>query len=342
MSAAKIRTTGVLHSKEWAMNRTFVSLAAGVALLATMPANAQPNADYPNKPVKVVVTVPAGGGVDTVTRLVTERMRTILGQPLVVENKGGAGGNIAADFVFNSDPDGYTLMTSQPAPLTTNVVLYKSLTFDPAQFSPIAIMSSAPNVLLVRGDFPAKTAQEFMAYVKANSTKLNYASQGPGTTSHLTAELFNSLTGAKLQHVPYKGTGPALNDIVAGHVDLIFMQLEAAIKLHEGGKARILAVTTDKRIASLPDIPTMIELGLKDFISDTWNAMAAPPKTPAPIIAKLNGALNEVLKMPEVQDQYRKLGLQLGGGTPEHMAQVMKGDTERWGAVIKAAHIPQL
>jgi tripartite-type tricarboxylate transporter receptor subunit TctC len=329
--------------KEWAMNRYLVSAAAGVALFATMPAKAQPGAaDYPNKPVKVIVTVPAGGGVDTVTRLMTERMRTILGQPFVVENKGGAGGNIAADFVFNSDPDGYTLMTSQPAPLTTNVVLYKSLGFDPSQFSPIAIMSSAPNVLLVRGDFPAKTAQEFMAYVKANPSKLNYASQGPGTTSHLTAELFNSLTGAKLQHVPYKGTGPALNDIVAGHVDLIFMQFEAAIKLHEGGKARILAVTTEKRIPSLPDVPTMIELGLKDFISDTWNAMAAPPKTPAPIIAKLNGALNEVLKMPEVQEQYRKLGLQLGGGTPEHMATVMKGDTERWGAVIKAANIPQL
>jgi tripartite-type tricarboxylate transporter receptor subunit TctC len=197
-------------------------------------------------------------------------------------------------------------------------------------------------VLLVRGDFPAKTAKEFMDYVKANPSKLNYASQGPGTTSHLTAELFNKLTGAHLQHVPYKGTGPALNDIVAGHVDLIFMQLEAAIKLHEGGKARILAVTTEKRIASLPDIPTMIELGLPDFVSDTWNAMAAPPKTPAPIIAKLNSALNETLKTPEVQEQYKKLGLEVRGGTPDDMAKVMKSDTERWGAVIKAANIPQL
>jgi tripartite-type tricarboxylate transporter receptor subunit TctC len=321
------------------MNRTLVSIAMGAVLLAA-PALAQ--GDYPNKPIKVVVTVPAGGGVDTVTRHVTERMRTIVGQPFVVENKGGAGGNIAADFVFNSDPDGYTVMTTQPAPITTNVVLYKSLTFDPTQFSPIAIMSSAPNVLLVRGDFPAKTAQEFMTYVKANPGKLNYASQGPGTTSHLTAELFNSLTGAKLQHVPYKGTGPALNDIVAGHVDLIFMQLEAAIKLHEGGKARILAVTTEKRIASLPEIPTMIELGLKDFISDTWNAMVAPPKTPAPIIAKLNGAMNEVLKTPEMKEQYKKLGLEVRGGTPEDMMKVMKADTERWGAVIKAANIPQL
>ena len=324
------------------MNRHLAPIAAAVALLAATPASAQSAADYPNKPVKVIVTVPAGGGVDTVTRIVTERMRTILGQPFVVENKGGAGGNIAADMVFQSPPDGYTLMTTQPAPITTNVVLYKNLGFEPSAFEPIAIMSSAPNVLLVRGEFPAKTAQEFMAYVKANPGKLNYASQGPGTTSHLTAELFNKLTGAQLQHVPYKGTSPALNDIVAGHVDLIFMQFEAALKLHEGGRARILAVTTEKRIASLPDVPTMIELGLRDFISDTWNAMAAPPKTPAPIIAKLNAAVNEVLKMPEVQDQYRKLGLQIGGGTPQDMAKVMKGDTERWGAVIKEANIPQL
>jgi len=150
------------------MNRSLVSVVAGVALFAAAPAYAQSAADYPNKPVKVVVTVPAGGGVDTVTRLVTERMRTILGQPFVVENKGGAGGNIAADMVFQSPPDGYTLMTTQPAPITTNVVLYKNLGFDPTAFEPIAIMSSAPNVLLVRGEFPAKTAQEFMAYVKAN------------------------------------------------------------------------------------------------------------------------------------------------------------------------------
>jgi tripartite-type tricarboxylate transporter receptor subunit TctC len=142
--------------------------------------------------------------------------------------------------------------------------------------------------------------------------------------------------------VPYKGTGPALIDIASGHVDLIFMQLEAAIKLHEGGKARILAVTTEKRIASLPDIPTMGEAGLKDFISDTWNAISAPPKTPAPIVAKLNIAINDVLKSQEVQEQYRKLGLQIGGGTPQDMAKIVKADTARWGAVIKEAKIPQL
>jgi tripartite-type tricarboxylate transporter receptor subunit TctC len=322
------------------MKHYFATITAAAVLFAAPTANAQ--SDYPNKPVKVVVTVPAGGGVDTVTRLVTERLRNVLGQPFVVENKGGAGGNIAADSVFQSPPDGYTLMASQPAPITTNVVLYKNLSFDPTAFEPVVIMSSAPNVLLVKGDFPAKTAQEFIAYVKANPGKINYASQGPGTTSHLTAELFNKMTGAKLQHVPYKGTGPALNDLVAGHVDMIFMQYEAAIKLHEGGRARILAATTEKRIPTLPDIPTMGELGLKDFVSDTWNAISAPPKTPAAIITKLNTAVNHMMQTPEVQEQYKKMGLQVGGGTPQDMAKIVKADTARWGEVIKEAKIPQL
>ena len=319
-----------------------LALIATAALLAAGSAHAQSAADYPNKPVKVIVTVPPGGGVDTVTRLITERMRQRLGQPFVIENRGGAGGNIAATEVSTAEPDGYTLMASQPAPITTNAVLYKKLNFDPTAFEPIGIMSSAPNVLLVKNDFPAKTAREFMAYVKANPTKLNYASQGPGTTSHLTAELFNRLAGTKLVHVPYKGTGPALNDLVAGHVDMIFMQLESAIKLHEGGKARILAVTTDKRIAALPEIPTMIEVGVPGFISDTWNAISAPPKTPAPIVAKLNATLNDVLKTPEVQEQFRKLQLQPGGGTPQQMAEIVKNDTKLWGEVIRAANIPQI
>jgi tripartite-type tricarboxylate transporter receptor subunit TctC len=330
-----------MHLRFTTMSKHLTLAAVAAAALTATSVHAQ-QGDYPNKPVKVVVTVPAGGGVDTVTRLVTERLRQKLGQPFVIENKGGAGGNIAAESVFQAEPDGYTLMASQPAPLTTNVVLYKKLNFDPTLFEPVALMSSAPNVLLVKNDFPAKTLAEFMTYVKANDSKLNYASQGPGTTSHLTAELFNKLAGTKLAHVPYEGTGPALNDIVAGHVDMIFMQYEAAIKLHEGGKARILAVTTEKRLPSLPDIPTMAEAGLKDFISDTWNAISAPPKTPAPIIAILNSAVNEILKMPDVQEQYRRLGLQAGGGSPEDMAKVVKDDTTRWSAVIREAKIPQI
>ena len=176
--------------------------------------------------MRVLVTVPPGGGVDTVTRLVTGRMAAKLGQTFVVENRGGAGGSLAAEAVYKADPDGYQLMASQPAPITTNIALYKSLNYDPTKFQFVGIMSTIPNVLLVKNDFPAKTAKEFIDYVKANPGKVNYASQGPGTTSHLTAELYAKLTGAKMTHVPYKGTGPALNDLVAGHVDFIFMQLE--------------------------------------------------------------------------------------------------------------------
>jgi tripartite-type tricarboxylate transporter receptor subunit TctC len=314
-----------------------------IALLAAAPANAQQAAaEYPNKPVKVIVSTAAGGGVDTVTRIVTERLRTKLGQPIVIENRGGAGGNIAAEVVYQAEPDGYTLLASQPSPITTNVVLYKKLGFDPAKFVPVAILSSIPNTLLVKNDLPAKTLQEFMAYVKANPGKLNYASQGPGTTSHLTAELFNKVAGTKLVHVPYKGTGPALNDLVAGHVDLIFMQLESAIRLHRGDKARILAVTTDKRLPILPDIPTMADVGLNDFISDTWNAISAPPGTPPAIVNKLNAAINDVLKMPEVQKLFADLNLTPVGGSPQDMAKVVKDDTARWGSVIREAKIPQI
>jgi tripartite-type tricarboxylate transporter receptor subunit TctC len=296
-------------------------------------------ASFPNKPIKIVVCVPAGGGVDTVTRIVAEGLHQKLGQPVIVENRAGAAGNIGAEFVFSSDPDGYTLLAAQPAPLTVNPLLYKKMNFDPTQFEPVAIMTSIANVLLVRPEFPAKTAKEFIDYVKANPGKINYASQGIGTTSHLTAALFERMTGSKLVHVPYKGTAPALNDIIAGHVDFIFMELASAIKLHEGGKARILAVATDKRISSLPDIPTLNEAGVKGFESGTWNALAAPPKTPAAIVLKLNKAVNEVLQSPQAQDHFAKINLRAAGGSPAEAAAFIKKETEVWGGVIKDANV---
>jgi len=317
-------------------------ILAAIVAAGTMLASAHPQdgaADYPSKPVKVIVTVPAGGGVDTVTRIITEKLQQRWGQPVVIENRGGAGGNIAAEAVAGAEPDGYTLMASQPAPITTNVFLHKKLNFDPGEFEPIVIMSKIPNVLLVRPDFPARTAQEFMDYARSNPGKLSYASQGVGTTSHLTAELFQTLTKTKLVHVPYKGTGPALNDLVGGHVDFIFMQLESAIKLHEGGKARILAVTTDKRLPLLPDLPTMAEIGVPNLVSDTWNAITAPPKTPPAIVAKVNAAVNEVLKQPDVQARYAALHLLPGGGSAEATKGFVKEETKRWGEVIRAANV---
>ena len=319
--------------------RTLFVLISSLLLLMSGASAQDAAASFPNKPIKIVVCVPAGGGVDTVTRIVAEGLHQKLGQPVIVENRAGAAGNIGAEFVFSSDPDGYTLLAAQPAPLTVNPLLYKKMNFDPTQFEPVAIMTSIANVLLVRPEFPAKTAKEFIDYVKANPGKINYASQGIGTTSHLTAALFERMTGSKLVHVPYKGTAPALNDIIAGHVDFIFMELASAIKLHEGGKARILAVATDKRISSLPDIPTLNEAGVKGFESGTWNALAAPPKTPAAIVLKLNKAVNEVLQSPQAQDHFAKINLRAAGGSPAEAAAFIKKETEVWGGVIKDANV---
>jgi len=229
------------------MSRYPALIAAAAALFAMSPALAQqdPSADYPNRPVKIIVSVPAGGGVDTVTR----------------------------------------------------------------------------------------------TFAKANPDKITFASQGPGTSSHLTAELFMKLTGTKMLHVPYRGTGPALNDLVAGHVDFIFMELASAYKLHEGGKSRILAVATNQRLDLLPDIPTLIELGVPGFLSDTWNAISAPPKTPTPIVSKLNRTINEILNEAATKARFRDLQLSAGGGSPQDMAKLKHDETERWTKVIREAGI---
>jgi tripartite-type tricarboxylate transporter receptor subunit TctC len=320
------------------LKRLFWLVAAG-SLLAPPAAAQDVAASYPSRPVRIIVTVPAGGGVDTVTRIFADRLQRRFGQAFVIENQGGAGGNVGASSVYGAAPDGYTLMSSQPAPLTTNVALYRRLSFDPAQFEPVVIMSRYPNVLLVRKDFPAKTAKEFIAYAKANPGKLNYGSQGIGTTSHLTAELFMTLTGTKMVHVPYKGTAPALNDLLAGQIDLIFMELSSAVRMHQSGNAHILAVATDKRLDTLPEVPTMIEAGVPNFLSDTWNALSAPPKTPPPIVNKLNQAVNEIIATSEIKKQFEDLSLLTAGGSPTDMAKLVKDETQRWSEVIKRAGI---
>jgi len=320
--------------------RTLLALVSAAMLYAPVALAQDAAANYPNRPIRIIVCMSAGGGVDTVTRIVADGLQKRLGQSVVVENRAGAGGNIGADAVFTSDPDGYTLLAAPPAPLTVNPQLYKTMSFDPKEFEPVAIMTSIANVLLVRPDFPAKNAKEFITYAKDNPGKINYASQGIGTTSHVTAALFERVTGTKLVHVPYKGTSPALNDIIAGHVDMIFMELASAIKLHEAGRARILAVATTKRIPNLPDIPTLDEAGVKGFESGTWNAIAAPPKTPPAIVVKLNRAINEVLKSPEAQAHFAKINLHAAGGSPAEAAAFIKKETKVWGDVIKEAHVP--
>jgi tripartite-type tricarboxylate transporter receptor subunit TctC len=324
------------------MGRWLTLMTAAAALLAAGPASAQSTAaDYPGKPVKIIVNVAPGGGVDTATRIVGEKLRARLGQPFVVENRPGAGGNIGAEAVFQSEPDGYTLLSSSPSPLAINGWLYKKLNFDPAGFEPVAMMSRIPNVLVVRHDFPAKTVHDFMAYAKANPGKLTYASQGIGTASHLTAELFMTLTGSRLVHVPYKGTAVALTDLVAGHVDLSFIQFSAVHELHRSGKARVLAIAADKRAEILPEIPTMAEVGLPDVVSETWNAISAPPKTAAPVIVKLNQAINEVLREPDVLARFRELQVLVGGGDAAQTRKFVEDQRALWGKVIQAAGVPQ-
>ena len=320
------------------LRRSAMVVSFGVALLLGAAAIAFA-ADYPDHPIRVIVSVPAGGGVDTVTRIVTDKMRAELGQPVVVENKPGVSGSLAAETVSKADPDGYTLLASQPAPITTALFLYKSLNYTPADLVPVAIMSHVPNVVLVRKDFPAKTVQELIAYAKANPGKINYASQGVGTTSHTTAELFQFITGTKLTHVPYKGTAPAVNDLLAGNVDLMFNELATSIELHKSGQARILAVTVKDRVPALPDIPTLEEVGVHGCISDTWHAITAPPKTPPEIVAKLNAAANAAMRDPGLREHFAALSIGPGGGTPAEASAFVKEETQRWADVIRKAGI---
>jgi tripartite-type tricarboxylate transporter receptor subunit TctC len=309
-----------------------------VAFALASPARAEePN--YPSRPVKIIVSAPPGGGVDIVARVIADRLAKLWGQPFVVENRPGAGGNLGSESVAAAEPDGYTLLAAQPAPLTTNVVLYKKLNFDPAALEPLAIMTSIPNVLVVRADFPADSAAELVGYARANPGQVNFGSQGVGTTPHLTGELFARATGSKLTHVPYRGTAQAVNDLVAGHLDLLFFQLDSVREQYQAKKAKMLAVTTAQRVAAVPEVPTMDEAGVKGFRSDTWNALAAPPKTPAAIVAKLNAAINAVLKQPDTAEHLRAMSMTPIGGTPDAIKTFIREETERWGEVIRAANI---
>jgi tripartite-type tricarboxylate transporter receptor subunit TctC len=297
------------------------------------------SAAYPSRAVKIVVSAPPGGGVDIVARLIADRLAKTWRQPFVVENRPGAGGNLGTEAVAQAQPDGYTLLAAQPAPLTTNVLMYKKLNFDPAAFEPLAIMTSIPNALVVQLDFPANSVAELIAYAKANPGKVNFGSQGVGTTPHLTGELFARVTATKLTHVPYRGTAQAVNDLIAGHLDLLFFQLDAVREQYLAKKVKMLAVATAERVASVPEVPTMDEAGVKGFRSDSWNALAAPPKTPAPIVAKLNAAINAVLKHPEMAEHLRRMNMTPIGGAPDEIKQFIKEETARWGDVIRAANI---
>ena len=310
------------------------------ALLAPLSAAAQQGAaDYPNRPIRIIVSAPPGGGPDIAGRIVAEQLRQKWGQPVIVENRQGNAGNLGAEAVASAAPDGYTLLASQPAPLSTSMHLYKKLNFDPAALVPVVIMTAFPNILIVRPNFPAANAPELIAYARTNPGKVNYASQGPGTTPHLTGEWFARATGTQLVHVPYRGTAQAVNDIVAGHVDMMFIELGAASALHSSGRAKVLAVASKERAPGLPDVPTLQDAGLRDFESSAWNALSAPPKTPREIVEKINAAINESFRSPELRAHFATINMHPVGGTTEATAAFVKAEVERWGSVIRTANV---
>jgi tripartite-type tricarboxylate transporter receptor subunit TctC len=324
------------------IRRLIVDLAALTVgcLVLVDPAQAQRDtSSYPERPIRVVVSVPAGGGVDTVTRLVGQKLQQRLGQAIVIENRAGAAGNLGAEVVANSAPDGYTLLATSPAPLVANAALYKNLRFDPEKFELVAVMSQSPNVLVVSPEAPVRSAQDLIGYARANPGKLRYGSQGNGTTSHLTAELFQRLTQTKLLHVPYRGTAPALNDLIASHVDLMFVDAAAVVPFHRSGRARILAIASHQRLPDLPEVPTLEELGLPEFFSAAWNAIVAPPNTPESITARLNDEINAVLKMPDVEEHFRGLHLVRMGGSRSNMAAFVSAERKRWEGVIHGLNV---
>ena len=323
------------------MNMARISFSMGGALLALLcatPARADDAANYPSQNIKIIVPFPAGGTADTLPRIVAERLRQKWGQAVIIENRSGAGGNIGADAVASSVPDGYTLLASPPGPIAINENLYKNLSFRPADLMPITVLGTAPNVLDVRPDFPAKTVAELIDYARANADKVTFASQGNGTTSHLTAILFQKLTGTKMVHVPYRGTSPALQDIMGNTVDLFFDNLGSSMSLHLGGKLRILGVCGGERVTALSDVPAVREI-VPDFTSVTWFALMAPKGTPEPIVAKLNTAVTEILREPDIKGQFEKLGVQPAPMDIPATAKFIDAERARWGDIIKSADV---
>ena len=322
------------------MNVRVIALSAAVAFsLHLTDCRADDATNYPSQTIKIIVPFPAGGTADTLPRIVAEKLRQKWNQSVIIENRSGAGGNIGAEVVASSPPDGYTLLASPPGPIAINETLYKKLSFRPSELKPITVLGTAPNVLDVRPDFPAKTVQGLVDYAKANPGKVSFASQGNGSTSHLTAILFEKLTGTRMVHIPYRGTSPALQDIMGNTVDLFFDNLGSSMSLHLGGKLRILGVCDAERASSLPDVPTVREAGVPDFASVTWFALVAPKGTPDAILAKLNSAVTEILREPDIQAQFLKLGVQPAPMDIPATARFLDEERARWGDIIRSAGV---
>jgi len=326
-----MRSIGSLRS-----NLRLLLLAATVALLASGAAVL--SASYPTRPVSLVLAFPPGGASDVLARILGRKLEQVLRQPVVIENRPGAGGNIAAEQVAHAAPDGHTLLLGNNSILATNAALYQRINFDPVKdFAPIGLVGSQANILVVNPAVPARTLAELIALAKASPGKLNYASSGHGLAAHLAGELFKAEAKVNLVHVPYKGAAPALQDVIAGHVQIMFATASSVVSLIQDGKVRAIAVTTLKRTALMPDLPTIDELGLKGFDATTWHGLVAPAKVSPEIVRTLNRALGETLADAAVRKSLDGLGVDIAGGSPEDFAAYIRSEIPKWTAIVKAS-----
>jgi tripartite-type tricarboxylate transporter receptor subunit TctC len=308
-------------------------VVAAAALLLAAPAFAQ---SYPDRPVRIIVPTPAGRPVDVMARLIAAGLPATLGQSVFVENKPGAGNTLGSRQAASADPDGYTLMVSAASGLIMSPMIYKNAGYDASSFAPVALIAETPQLLVINPQLSFKSIAELVAYAKANPDKLNYSTGGTGTLPHLAAELFKQQTGAKIVHVPYKGGGPALLGVVAGEVQMTFDPLATSLQLIKDGKLRALAVAGPKRIAALPDVPTMTESGYNTLTVGAWTALLAPRETSPAIIAKLNAAANAALNAEPMKSALVKIGAEPRGGTPQQLADHMQAEKEKWAPIVQA------
>jgi len=318
--------------------RRFAGLAAAALAAPSILASRALAADWPARPVRVVVPFAPGGSTDITARLVANRLQEVWGQTVVIENKPGAGGNIAADMAAHSDADGYTILITGPG-MATNPFLYPQLSYDPVgDFAPVTMLITQPNLMCVPNSSPAKSVPEFIAYCNANKGKVTYASSGNGTTLHLSGELFNRMAKVEMTHIPYRGGAPAINDLIPGRVDVIFDNMPSILSHVRGGSLRGLAVTTKDRVGVVPDIPTIAET-VPGFDVFSWFGFFVPAKTPPDVIAKINADTNAALAHAPVKSRFEDLGAVPKGSTQAELAAFLKSETDKWGPVIKEAQI---
>jgi tripartite-type tricarboxylate transporter receptor subunit TctC len=316
--------------------RKILAALGGVLIAASLISPAAFAQSYPTRPVAVVVAFTPGGPSDILARILGQKMSEILGKPVIVDNRPGAGGNVAAEFVARATPDGYTLLMGNNSILATNAALYTNIRFDVAKdFIPISLVGSQANILVVNPKLPVHSMAELIALAKSKPGKLTYASSGYGAAAHLAAELFKRDAGVTIEHIPYKGAAPALQDVVSGEVDMMFATAASVSGFIQAGSVRALAVTTPKRIAAFPDLPTIDELGLKGFDATTWHGLVAPTGTPPEVIQKLNSAVIQSLKDEVVRKQLERLGVEVVGSSPQEFAAYIKSETPKWTAVVQ-------